>query len=495
MEENSVVKITNDIESSVDLKQKLTFLLEDEKLEKINKSVSGFNPFRVLKLEHYEIRHSNFLAWLLNPQESHYLGDVFLKKFLEKINENNDTIIPTETINKDNITIKREWQNIDILIEGEGFVCVIENKIYSGENGTQLENYEEIIQNEFPDKTAYFIYLTLNKETPSDEKYKNITYSGSILQILEDIIIKNSVIENPVISFIEQYKDILEYDLQLKKVKKTNNDILKISNEHKKILDYLYEIKDNLYDVHFKDNELDNDYQQKIKAIQVVFSFQKNLQDERDEKIRDALCTVFDENKIIKHGGWAYKLNLEDKKYPFKQVDYTSRPFENIMVRFYCGITKPKANKLRLFLKKKSIVEKLKSDNANFEIEVGFRIKNASGFGVMKEFLTNKVNNFDELFKLFIEKTYGRKSVKYVHDLIDNSCFEKEEIDSFKQFVKEKGYKELIILPYIYIHKEIENIELNDKKEIGKKFKEITQQVFELFEIGKELDDLLSTDS
>ena len=233
MEKNSVVKITNDIEGSVDLKQNLTHLLKDEKLEKINKSVSGFNPFRVLKLEHYEIRHSNFLAWLLNPQESHGLGDVFLEKFLEKIKEKNDTIIPPENIN---ITIKREWQNIDILIEGKGFVCVIENKIYSGENGTQLENYEEIIQKEFPHKTAYFIYLTLNKETPSDEKYKNITYSGSILQILEDIIITNSVIEKPVRSFIEQYKDILEYDLQLKD--ETNNEtISEISERHKTILD------------------------------------------------------------------------------------------------------------------------------------------------------------------------------------------------------------------------------------------------------------------
>ena len=492
MGENSVVKITNDIEGSVDLKQNLTHLLKDEKLEKINKSVSGFNPFRVLKLEHYEIRHSNFLAWLLNPQESHGLGDVFLKNFLEKIKENNDTIIPPETINKDNITIKREWQNIDILIEGKGFVCVIENKIYSVENGTQLENYEEIIQNEFPDKTAYFIYLTLNKETPSDEKYKNITYSGSILQILE-YIITNSVIEEPVRSFIEQYKDILEYDLQLKD--ETNNKtISEISKEHKTILDYLYEIKDNLYDVHFGDNKLDNDYQQKIKAIQVVFSFQKKLQDERDEKIRDALCTVFDENKIIKHGGWAYKLNLEDKKYPFKQVDYTSRPFENIMVRFYCGITKPKTYNLIESLKNEKIIKNIK-DNKTFDIKVGFRIKNASGFGVMKEFLTN---NFDELFKLFIEeKTYGRKSVEDVYGLIDNNYFEKEEIDSFKQFVKEKGYKKLIILPYIYIHKEIEikNIELNDKKELGKKLEELTRQGFQLFEIGKELDDLLSTDS
>ena len=88
MEKNSVEKIINDIESN-DLEKELKNLLDDENLNTINMSVSEFNPFRVLKLEHYEIRHSNFLVWLLNPQESHGLRGVFLKKFLEKINEIN----------------------------------------------------------------------------------------------------------------------------------------------------------------------------------------------------------------------------------------------------------------------------------------------------------------------------------------------------------------------------------------------------------------------
>ncbi len=482
MEKNSVEKIINDIESN-DLEKELKNLLDDENLNTINRSVSEFNPFRVLKLEHYEIRHSNFLAWLLNPQESHGLKVVFLKKFLEKINEINNNVnnIPIDEISNKNITIKREWQNIDILIEGKAFVCVIENKIYSGENGTQLQKYRDIIENKFSDKKAYFIYLTLNKETPSDEKYKNITYSGSILPILKDII---DGAKDQVKSFIKQYINILEYDLQLKKAKKTNKDILYISNKHKTILDYLYEIKDNLYDVHFKNNELDNDYQQKIKAIQVVFSFQKNLQDERDEKIREALCAVFDKEKINKHGGWAYKLNLEDKKYPFKQVDYTSRPFENIMVRFYCGITKPKADKLIKSLRNEEIIKNIKGKKP-FDIEFGFRIKNASGFGVLKDFLTDDINKFDTLFELFKDGEYGRKSLDYIQELIKLSCF-KNEIASFNEFIKEKGYEELIILPYIYIHKEIENNKLNEPTNLSEEFKEITQQCFELFQIKKD---------
>jgi hypothetical protein len=33
----------------------------------------------------HEIRHSNFLAWLLNPNESHGIGDLFLTQFLRDI--------------------------------------------------------------------------------------------------------------------------------------------------------------------------------------------------------------------------------------------------------------------------------------------------------------------------------------------------------------------------------------------------------------------------
>ncbi len=42
-----------------------------------------FNPFDVLRYAEYEIRHSNVLAWLLTPGESHGLGDKFLRRFIE----------------------------------------------------------------------------------------------------------------------------------------------------------------------------------------------------------------------------------------------------------------------------------------------------------------------------------------------------------------------------------------------------------------------------
>ena len=52
--------------------------------------ISGFSPFKVLKLESHEIRHSNVLAWLFNPNESHNLGSKFLEQFLYAVASNLD---------------------------------------------------------------------------------------------------------------------------------------------------------------------------------------------------------------------------------------------------------------------------------------------------------------------------------------------------------------------------------------------------------------------
>ena len=41
------------------------------------KNQNKFNIFKVLKLDNHEIRHSNFLAWLLNPKENHNLQGNF----------------------------------------------------------------------------------------------------------------------------------------------------------------------------------------------------------------------------------------------------------------------------------------------------------------------------------------------------------------------------------------------------------------------------------
>lgn len=47
------------------------FIINNEPLEKLQLHLTAFNPLKVLKMNHYEIRHSNVLGWLLDPNENH----------------------------------------------------------------------------------------------------------------------------------------------------------------------------------------------------------------------------------------------------------------------------------------------------------------------------------------------------------------------------------------------------------------------------------------
>lgn len=63
------------------------FLLDIECLEELLPWTENFNLFNVLKISRTEIRHSNMLAWLMDPNENHGLGDAFLKGVLQKLIE------------------------------------------------------------------------------------------------------------------------------------------------------------------------------------------------------------------------------------------------------------------------------------------------------------------------------------------------------------------------------------------------------------------------
>lgn len=189
-----------------------------------------FNIFKVLGTDNYEIRHSNFLAWLLNPNETHGLGTQFIKKFFEKVKNYNITnnitnpegSIP-ENLEFDNIKVKREYKNIDIFIESTNFVCVIENKYGTGEHDEQCKRYKEITEEyATKNKQRFYIYLDLDdKEFSKNEnnKFKGYclaTYKDNILPILKEIY-SNSDKEEKTSQFdiIRQYINILESEYNL----------------------------------------------------------------------------------------------------------------------------------------------------------------------------------------------------------------------------------------------------------------------------------------
>src|SRR5262249_36039771 len=58
------------------------FGLENDDLLELEARIGRFNIFDALALTHVEIRHSNFLAYILDPSESHGQRELFLKALL-----------------------------------------------------------------------------------------------------------------------------------------------------------------------------------------------------------------------------------------------------------------------------------------------------------------------------------------------------------------------------------------------------------------------------
>ena len=70
------------------------FLLDLDCLSALSKWTSRFNIFDVLRATRAEIRHSNMIAWLLDPSGNHGLSDKFLEGLLRYIARASDASLP-----------------------------------------------------------------------------------------------------------------------------------------------------------------------------------------------------------------------------------------------------------------------------------------------------------------------------------------------------------------------------------------------------------------
>ncbi len=228
-------------------KTELSNLIKDPKLEELSLSLHSPNFFSILNVTKTEIRHSNFLAWLMTPNESHNLSTIFIKWFLKEIFSSEKVEWANEfsldTINLHNIRVFREWQNIDILIQHEEFVIVIENKVDSSEHSRQLIKYSKIVNDAFPELNKAFVFLTINGINPNDEedsnKYISIDY-GLIKSIIEIIL---SVYKNSLSQRIQYY--IEDYLLVLNRYIMKEHESVKLAQElyknHKEAIDFIIE--------------------------------------------------------------------------------------------------------------------------------------------------------------------------------------------------------------------------------------------------------------
>jgi hypothetical protein len=222
-------------------------LINDINFEEIELGLKNPNIFRILNISKTEIRHSNFLSWLLDPYESHNLRDAFLKRFLSDIS------VELDLTSFETIEIRREWRNIDILIITGDIVVCIENKVESNEHSDQLSRYKRIVRESFPSKDQIFVYLTPKQSEASDKEYISYSYEqiASILDRMISLFSRN--ITSEVLQYIKDYIEILKLEIM------QNHEFSKLAiqlyNRHKDTFDFIFENRPDIatfFSVFFK---------------------------------------------------------------------------------------------------------------------------------------------------------------------------------------------------------------------------------------------------
>lgn len=218
-------------------------LVNDSDFDRLELGLDSLNIFNVLCIETNELRHSNMLAWLLNPKGNHNLGSKVLKRFLRQIFSSplqpGLSPVDAEAMDFNSVQIEREWKHIDILIIASDVVIAIENKVFSKEHSNQLQRYREVIEKHFPSHKHAYVFLTPNGESPETETdfYEPLSYefiADLITRILETY---GESVDDRTKLYLKDYVQTVRRDIM--KDDEMTALAKQIYTNHKKIIDFI----------------------------------------------------------------------------------------------------------------------------------------------------------------------------------------------------------------------------------------------------------------
>lgn len=158
------------------------------KTKKLTQPKKEKNIFSIGGKGHYENPVSDILSFFCDPREEHHFGNLFIRTifdcltdsgYLKECPELTTVSSPSREVYTDN------GNRIDLIIEGESWVVIIENKIRSLADNP-FNDYENYTRAKYQDKTLIYIFLAVSKSAiPS--KWCWISYENFIKTIKKNI--------------------------------------------------------------------------------------------------------------------------------------------------------------------------------------------------------------------------------------------------------------------------------------------------------------------
>jgi hypothetical protein len=156
---------------AVRLKQLADLIVGSEDFALISARTRKFCPFEAVGMARQEIRHSNFLSYILTPARPHGLGEAPLRALLmQLVKDEHVRRLDLNLRDLSDAKVFRERDNIDLLIEipadgpaidKKGLVIAVELKIDAGESPGQLETYASRVQHRYSGRWEHrFCFLT-----------------------------------------------------------------------------------------------------------------------------------------------------------------------------------------------------------------------------------------------------------------------------------------------------------------------------------------------
>jgi hypothetical protein len=226
-------------------------------LFQLETQLSQFNIFRVLRADRNELRHSNMLAWLCNPDESHSLDDLFLRRWLmgvlqqgmamEALPDGLVSPVAVDVLDIERVQVHREFEHIDLLFaihtkQGKQWIVCIENKVDAKQGPRQLKRYHDIVESRFSHaERRIYVFLTRHHEQPAHPSYIENSYE-EIVQVLDQCLAQreDEIGPEPLL-LIKHYRQLLVGDFM--EESEASKLARQIYLRHKQALDFIFDNK------------------------------------------------------------------------------------------------------------------------------------------------------------------------------------------------------------------------------------------------------------
>jgi hypothetical protein len=177
--------------SEMDMSSLASLIISNSDFTKLSNKFDDYCPFEALSVARLEIRHSNFLSDIIDPNRPHGFGDRCLRAFLEALlepTEEHDLRLLLHLADLSEVEIRREWKNIDLLIRipAPPTVIAIEMKVEAKESEHQLEDYERKVAEAFSGYKKLMFFVTPTGTEPSSKNsstWKSLSFDGLIQKL------------------------------------------------------------------------------------------------------------------------------------------------------------------------------------------------------------------------------------------------------------------------------------------------------------------------